>query len=299
MIECPTCKKDTTSIRGYNSSSKGRVVRAQCKNKKCKTNFFRVLDTRTPARILYIDIETAPMKVMAFDNHPDFISHSMLVEDWYMLCFSVNWDDSDKVLSFTLTPKEAKERNDRRIVEKALILLDAADIVVHHNGKSFDEKKLNDRFITYGMKPPTQYRSVDTKLVWKRVAKASWNGQDFLSKKFGREGKIKTDISWWIECMKGNPEYLRKMSEYCADDILDLKENYKIIRAWDNQHPNLGVYSVTGNPCCTVCGSEDLEELSETYKTQTNTYKQYRCNNCGHIPRDRKTTKKSNVHLIG
>lgn len=299
MITCPNCKQSRTNIRGYGNTKSGKVIRCQCLNPECETNYFRVPETRTSARILHFDIETAPMRVWSFDNHPDFISHQMLDRDWFVICWSSIWDDATKPVSAVLTPEEAISGNDLRIVEQAWMLLDSADIVVAHNGKSFDQKKMNDRFIFYGLPPLTQYRVVDTKEVFQRVSKSSWNGQDFLSKKFGRPGKIKTDISWWFECMKGSQEYLDKMVEYCEGDIFDLRENYHIIRSWDTQHPNLGVYAQTDAPVCPVCGSSELEPVEKTYKTQTNEYAQFRCTNCGHVPRDRKTVQKSRVQLVG
>lgn len=298
-IACPNCKKTQTNIRGYKNTTKGRNIRLQCLNPKCDTNYFSVPETRTPARILCFDIETAPMEVYAFDNHPDFIPHTMLKRDWFVICWSAIWYNEGKVVSAVLTPDEAKRGDDRRIVELAWHLLDSADIVVAHNGKAFDQKKMNDKFIFYHLNPTTQYRVVDTKEVFKRVSKSSWNGQDFLSKKFGREGKIKTDFTWWIECMRGNPVYLKKMVEYCNGDILDLQENYTIIRSWDNQHPNLGVYADSDKNICPVCGSDDLEQDSKSYKTQTNSYPSFRCSNCGHVSRGRKTSKKSSVKLVG
>jgi hypothetical protein len=111
MIVCPTCGKTETNIRGYENTANGRMVKAQCLNKKCKKNYFRVPETRTLARILHFDIETAPMEVYAFSNHPDFIPHTMLKRDWYVICWSANWDDSDKIISACQTPEEAKNSN--------------------------------------------------------------------------------------------------------------------------------------------------------------------------------------------
>ena len=298
MITCPTCEKEETNIRGYENTANGRMIKVQCLNKKCKKNYFRVPETRTLARILHFDIETAPMEVYTFSNHPDFIPHTMLKRDWYVICWSANWDDSEKIISAVQTPEEAKTANDKRIMEHLYGLLDAADIVVTKNGKKFDVLKINERFVCYGLPPTTQYRQVDTQEILKNFG-FSWKGLDAVRKRMGGEGKMPTDFSWWLECMKGNPKYLKLMSEYCGKDVIENKILYHEIRSWYNQHPNLGIYSKTGNPCCPVCGSEEIEELSETYKTQTNTYPQYRCTECGHVPRGRKTTKKTQVQLVG
>lgn len=298
MINCPSCKKSITNIRGYINTKTGRKIRGQCLNSDCETNYFTIPETRTSARILHFDIETAPMEVYAFNNHPDFIPSTMLKRDWYVICWSANWEDSDKVISYVQTPEEAKARDDKRIVEVLWNLMDAADIYVTKNGKKFDLPKMNERFVVNHLPPLTQARHVDTQELLKSFG-FSWKGLDAVRKRMGGEGKIPTDFSWWIECMEGNPVYLKKMSEYCGKDVLENKTLYHDIRAWSNTHPNMGAYSLTGNPCCTVCGSEDLEELEVTYKTQTNEYPQYRCRECGHVPRGRKTSGKSKVQLVG
>ena len=276
-----------------------RKIKGFCLNEECETKYFRVAETRSLARILHFDIETAPMKVYVWDNHPDFIPDAMLDRDWYVICWSANWDDSDRLISAVQTPEEAINANDERIVRILWDLMDAADIVVTKNGKSFDEKKMNERFVCYGLPPISQYRHVDTQEVLKKNFRFSWNGLDAVRHRMGGEGKIKTDFSWWVKCMQGNQEYLNKMSEYCGKDIFENKQLYHDIRAWDKQHPNMGIYSQTGNPCCPVCGSENLEEIEVTYKTQVNEYMQFRCLECGRTPRARKPLKTTNVQLVG
>lgn len=298
MIKCPDCLTEKTNIRGYDTTKKGRVIRCQCLNNKCKTNYFRVPETRTSARILHFDIETAPMEVYAFHNHPDFIGSQMLKRDWYVICWSANWDDSEKIISYVQTPEEAKNADDKRIVDALWNLMDAADIYVTKNGKRFDMVKMNERFVVNHLPPLTQARHVDTQELLKQFA-FSWKGLDAVRKRMGGEGKVPTDFSWWLACMAGNPKYLKLMSEYCGKDVLENKKLYHDIRSWTNTHPNMGAYSLTGNPCCTVCGSEDLEELEVTFKTQTNEYPQYRCRECGHVPRGRKSVQKSKVQLVG
>lgn len=298
MIPCPKCNKSQTNIRGYENTKKGRMIRVQCLNNQCDNNYFRVPETRTSARILHFDIETAPMEVYTFSNHPDFIPHTMLKRDWYVICWSANWDDSDKVISDVQTPEEALNFDDRRIVERLWGLIDAANIVVTKNGKKFDWPKMVERFVSYRLQPPTQVSHVDTQEILKGMG-FSWKGLDPVRKRMGGDGKIPTDISWWLECMKGNPIYLKKMSEYCGHDVLENKILYHDIRAWYNQHPNMGIYAQTDEPVCTVCGSSDLEEIVETYKTQVNEYPQCRCRKCGHVSRGRKTIRKSKVQLVG
>lgn len=296
MIKCTTCKSDKTNIRGYENTKKGRMVKVQCLNSKCKVNFFRIEDVRHSAKILHFDIETAPMEVYAFDKKTEYINPGMLKRDWFVICWSANWEDSDKVISGVLTPKEALDANDERITKMLWHLLDSADIIVTKNGKKFDEGKMNERFVCHHLPPPSKYAHVDTQEILKRF-KFSWNGLDAVRKRMGGEGKTPTDFSWWVECMKGNPEYLKLMSEYCAKDVLENKILYHDIRAWSTNHPNLGLFS--DQRVCPVCGSEDLVPQDKVWRAQVNYYPAYRCENCGHESRERKKSNQNVVQLVG
>ena len=78
------------------------------------------------------------------------------------MSWSAKWLYDDKILSDVLTPKEAKERNDKRIIKSVWKLLNEADIVIAHNGDKFDLKKLKARFLSNGFVPPMPYKTVDT-----------------------------------------------------------------------------------------------------------------------------------------
>ena len=117
----------------------------------------------TPAKIFITDIETAQMVVKVWQlRKNDFIQHHRIVKDWFVMMWAGKWYRSNEVLSACVTPKEAKKRDDSRILEEIWELLDKADIIIGHNIRNFDLKKLNARFLKHRQLPPSSYQIVDT-----------------------------------------------------------------------------------------------------------------------------------------
>ncbi len=134
-------------------------------------------------RVLIFDIESAPNLGYIWGKYEqDVLSY---VKEWYMLSFAFKWLGEEKTHVFGLPqyPLYKKDKmNDKQLVESLWKLFDEADIIIAHNGNSFDIKKSNARFIFHGMKPPSPYKSIDTKLVAKRSFNFNSNKLDDLGK---------------------------------------------------------------------------------------------------------------------
>lgn len=127
-----------------------------------------------------MDIETTPMLGMVWGMYDQNLSYDRIIQDWHLLSWSAKWLFDPEIMSDVLISQEAKLHDDRRITKSIWRLLDEADIVISHNGKSFDLKKLNARFIKYGLNPPSHYQSVDTLLIARSVFKFTSNKLDDL-----------------------------------------------------------------------------------------------------------------------
>jgi len=237
-------------------------------------------------KILLFDIETTPMPVWVWDFGKQYVPHTNLVRDkygeqraWYILSWAAKWLYDDKVFSDILKPKEAKNRDDSRILKSIWDMLDEADIVIAHNGDRFDIRKLNARFIANDMLPPSTYKSIDTLKIARKEFAFSSNKQDFLTKHFGLAEKLDTDFQLWIDCMNGNSKQLDKMLDYNRRDVVGLEQVYLKLRPYIKNHPNVGV--IMDSNSCPSCGSESLEPLQATYFTSSNEFMSYRCNGCG------------------
>lgn len=282
MPSCPYCA-GTATRRG----SKRRPDRYQCK--QCSKYF---VDRGTP-KVLVFDIETLPLIVRAWGTGKQYISHDSIIHDYVILSWSAKWLMSPDTMADVLTPTEAIERDDKRIVEKMWRLLDKADVVIYQNGDRFDRPKLNSRFLYHGFPPPTPYGSIDTLRASQAAFGMSSNRLDYLTHYAGLQRKIPTDYQLWIDCEAGKKQALRNMLTYNKNDIWILEDYYLRIRAWIPNHPNFSAYTHkyvdidAGEHSCPICRHVINENmLTGLYRTPLGyQYRSFRCGHCGAVGR--------------
>lgn len=239
------------------------------------------------AKILLLDIETAPMEVFAWRLDQKWIPESMIIKDRSVLSWSAKWLFDADVMGESVKPTEAMDRRDGSVIFNIWNLLDAADIVIAHNGNQFDTKILNTRFAINGLKPPMPYRTIDTL----RVAKSNFNLPSYKLDYINRLFKL-TPKRWnegfnlWRRCVNGDSKALAEMLEYNKIDIVALEECYLELRPWIKSHPNIALFISTDKEICTNCGSETLD-WGGRYITPAGRYKAFRCGGCGAIGRSR------------
>lgn len=237
-------------------------------------------------KILVFDIETAPMEAYIWRLWKQTVSERQIIKDWSVLCWSAKWLFDPKIHSAVVTPQDAIDREDARILEPMWDLLDQADIVIAHNGDKFDIKKLNFRFIKAGMIPPMPYRSIDTLKVCRRVFGSSSFKLDYINSQLGLNMKDDAPFSLWKRCAEGNKDALAAMLAYNQNDVLILEDLYVKVRPWIKSHPNVGLFIDTDKEVCTNCGASNLEWRGRYY-TPAGRYKAFRCASCNAVGRSR------------
>lgn len=241
---------------------------------------------KEPAKVLLFDIETAPLITYLWRRSQKYISDEYLIEDWYIISWSAKWLFEDGVISEVVTPEEARDRDDERIVGDLWELLNEADITITHNGDKFDIKMMNGRFAKYGMNLPMPFQSIDTYKAARRRLSLPSLGLDYIAKYFGIEQKHDTDFQLWVDCMHGKEKALKRMDKYCRHDVKMLEDVYLKLRPFITSHPNLGLFIKNNAKTCPACGSEDLNKEG-SYTTNVNMYDAFRCGDCGSITRSR------------
>lgn len=237
-------------------------------------------------KILIFDIETSPMRAYVWKRWKENISLEQTISEWFMIAWSAKWLYDGEIMGEVLTPEEAKSEDDSRIVKKLWELINKADIVVAHNGNSFDIPKMNARFIIHGLPPTKPFFSVDTYRIAKKYFGFSSNKLDALAGYFGLAHKLDTDFELWKRCLDGEEEALSYMLEYNKMDVKVLEEVYLKLLPWIKGHPNMNAF--TDEVVCTNCGSRDIEILEgQYYYTQVNKYQLLRCKHCGAVFRSR------------
>ena len=238
-------------------------------------------------KILVFDIETSPIISYTWGIWEQNVALNQIKEDWYVLAWAAKWlnEPASKIM-YKDQRAEKKISDDKKLMEGIWALLDEADIVVTQNGKSFDVKKLNARFVMHGMTPPSSYRHIDTKVLAKKNFAFTSNKLEYMTDKLCTKYKKLSHkkfpgFSLWTECLAGNEDAWKEMEKYNKYDVLSLEELYNVLAPWDNSI-NFAVY--TGNndlqfKCS--CGSEkELYKKGFAY-TATGKFQRSKCLDCG------------------
>lgn len=237
------------------------------------------------AKILVIDIETSPIQAYVWGFWEQNINQAQVIKDWYVLTWSAKWLFEKTVYEGKLTPKEAIEGNDKRIIKSVWQMLNEADICITHNGDRFDFKKLNTRFLKWGMHPPMPFISIDTLKVNKKSFAHSSNKLEYINTSLELPRKMEHEgFPLWDLCCRGDAKALDRMSKYNTQDVIIQEAHYLRIRSWIKPHPNIAIHITDEKvETCPACGSDDLGAEKGKYATQTATYGVCRCKKCGSL----------------
>lgn len=293
---CPYCRSNIVHPRG----SRNRPDRFQCA--ECKRHF---VDRGSP-KVLVMDIETLPIIGTFWDTGKQYIGHDNILEDWVVLSWSAKGLFDNHTIGDILTPDEIKRRlntvidpnpdphyADERIIYRMWKLIDEADVVIHQNGKKFDMRKLNARFIYYKLPPYRSVHQIDTLEASRAAFGTSSHKLDYMTKFLSLEHKHPTDYDLWKRSTYGDPDALKEMYDYGINDTVILEEYYATIRAWIPNHPNFSAYThnyvdLTYNAvACPICRHPIHKSLiTDIYRTPIgNIYDQFRCPHCGALGR--------------
>lgn len=252
-------------------------------------------------KILILDVETSPMRSYTWSRWKQNIYLDQTISEWFMISWAAKWLYSTETMSAVLTPEEMLQENDGRIVKDLWKLLDDANIVIAHNGNSFDIPKIMSRCIVHQLPPPASYSQIDTKVVSAKQFGFSSNKLDALAGYFGIETKIDTNFDLWKRCMLGDSEALSYMEEYNRKDVEILEEVYLKMRPYIKGHPNVALFNNDAYTQCVSCGSSNINVIPDKlYYTSVGAYDMYRCNDCGAISRGRRTviSRNKNNHTL-
>ncbi len=241
-------------------------------------------------KILVYDIETAPILGYVWRLWDQNVGLNQIEADWYVLSWSAKWLDAPKSQIMYMDQRNEKNIEDDSTLLKGIWkLLDEADIVVTQNGRSFDQKKLNARFVLSGMQPPSGYKHIDTKQLASKHFGFTSNRlaymTDNLCVKYKKLEHSKfPGFELWKECLAGNKKAWNEMEVYNKHDVLALEELYHILIPWDNSI-NFNLYHDEAKHVC-KCGGTTFTK-NGFYYTNTSKFQKHRCKGCGAETRSR------------
>ena len=233
-------------------------------------------------KILCIDIETKPMLFWAWGLGEQFIGLDQIEEDWRIMSFAAKFEGEKEVIQYDLR-NGINDKNEKVLLKKVWDLLDQAQVVVGQNSKRFDIKKLNDRFLHFGMGSPSPFRQIDTYVESKKYFSPTSHKLEYRSKQLNKKYKKLSHskfpgLSLWKECIYGNKEAWTEMATYNIFDVLSTIEYYEILKPWITTI-NFNVFNDELKNSCN-CGSTTLQKRGFNI-SNTGKFQRYHCTKCG------------------
>lgn len=219
------------------------------------------------------DLETSLIEALTFGPmwEADLV---YIIKHAELLAFSYKEHGSKRSYVYSL-----KDHTKQELLQKLWDMVDKADVLIAHNGKSFDVRMMNTFFIANGFPPPTPYKLIDTKLVAKRYFRFPSNSLNELASFFSLDGKMDTGgKSLWKKCREGDPKAFAKMERYNRQDVVLLDEIFTIMEPWIENHPNKLIY--TPGEGCHRCGVEDTQKRGMKPRA-LGWVQEYLCKGCG------------------
>jgi len=191
----------------------------------------------------------------------------------------------DKVSCLSAWDFPAWSRNvndDKALVKEFADVLREADGIITHNGIRFDWKFLQTRLMINGLKPLPKIPHIDT-------CSLARSNLYFLNNKLKTLASFLTDEQkkitggWelWEKVWRRDKTSMRKMVDYCKQDVRALEELFLKLRPFATNLPNAALWSGTSaRETCASCGSRELR--SEGVRaTKTRRYRRLACLDCG------------------
>ena len=249
-------------------------------------------------KVLIFDIETAPIIAHVWSLWENNVSLNQIVSDWHVLSWSAKWlesEDGKQVYGPHRKIMYADQRgvknieDDKDLLKGIWDLLNEADVVITQNGKSFDTKKLNARFLLNGFQPPGSVKHIDTKIIASKVFAFTSNKLEYMTDKLCTKYKKLKHTKFpghemWTQCLAQNPEAWKEMETYNKHDVLALEELYHKLIPWDNSL-NFNLYHDDVNHIC-KCGSDKFIK-NGFYYTSSGKFQKHKCKMCGAEHRDK------------
>jgi hypothetical protein len=237
------------------------------------------------AKLLFIDIETAPILMTSWSMRPPYAGAVWVERDTLLLMASYKWSHEKSVKTVCLPdfPRYKRHKHDDKDLCRVLhSLLDEADIVCAHNGDQFDTKKINSRLIVHNLRPPSPYKTVDTLKIARRMFKFDSNKLDNIGRYLNEGRKIpNTGATLWRGCVEGDEKSWRTMRRYGKQDTALLVKAYERLRSWAPSHPDVNLYKAYQDKAgCPKCGSEDTQRRGIAVKQKWKYYR-FQCQGCG------------------
>lgn len=232
------------------------------------------------ARIVALDIETAPAVAFSFTGFKANIGIDQIIEHPRMIAFSYQWEGQKNVGFYS-------EYHDGRtaMLDAIHSILDEADVIVTYNGKMFDQPWITGELIVEEYAPPSPWQHIDLYQILKSKTRFFSRKLDYAAIRILDDRKIShTGFRLWRDCLIGTDEEKKKawalMKKYAIKDTALLFPLYNKIQGWiTTGHPNRALLDGV-EAGCPRCSSTQVQKRGYKY-TNASKFQQYQCQDCG------------------
>lgn len=237
-------------------------------------------------KMLFYDLETTPNVGYTWGKWEQNVIDFQ--KEWELLSFAYKFKGHPAIVA-----RDRSTLSEKALVQSLHNILSSADVLVAHNGKAFDNKKANAKFIQFGLKPLPPIPTIDTRDEARRHFKFNSNKLDDLGKLLGlgRKIRIAEGFDLWLKCMAGNKKAFATMARYNKQDVVLLEKVYNKLAPWI-KHP------ATHTEGCTKCGSLKLQRRG-TQTTTSSIYQRFQCMVCGGWFRNRVSEQSIKPSKVG
>jgi DNA polymerase elongation subunit (family B) len=211
---------------------------------------------------LFFDIETSPnIGYFWRAGYKLNIGPENIIEERKIICISYKWEHEETIHTLTWDFNLC----DKQMLIDFIKVANQADEMIAHNGDRFDIKWIRTRCIYHRVPMMPDYKTLDTLKKAKYGFNFNSNKLDYIAQFLGVGAKVKhSGFQMWKDVMKGKPEALKEMVEYCEGDIIVLEDVYLTMQSYIKPNTHTGVLNGNLKYSCSLCGSENVELLKNT-----------------------------------
>lgn len=254
----------------------------------------------TNAKVLLIDIETAPAKVHAWGLFNQNIGLSQILEDPRIMGFGAKWLNERSVRWWSEYHHSRTE-----MLQAARDLLDEAQVVVHYNGNTFDTPWIQGELAREGIDAPSPFKQIDLYRVFKKNMRFISHKLQYVAGALLEDSKVQhSGHQMWVDCLEGDEKTKAKawadMRKYCKKDVALLEPLFHKAKPYFPASVNFAIFEHGGDEIrCQKCGSDEFIRPKGTAYTAQRAYPQWYCKpnlgGCGGWTRDTRSVASVNT----
>ena len=227
---------------------------------------------------LFFDIETSPnIGFFWSSGYRINVPYQNIIKERAIICISYKWAGEDKVYHLSWD----EEQNDKDLLIKFMGIANEASELVGHNGDKFDLPWIRTRCLYHGIPCFPSYVTIDTLNQARSNFRFNSNRLDYIADFLGIGHKMETGFNLWKEIVLDNSkEALKKMVEYCDNDVILLEKVYNRLSNYVPHKTHYGMLNTGNKGTCPECGSTHLSYVQTRYTAMGTARVQLQCRDC-------------------